>query len=86
MMQPLTQEERKKLKAIANRIKELRIKKGYSSYDHFAWENKLSKATYANAEQGKNITLATLMRILKVHDMSIEEFFVGLSNDKAKKK
>lgn len=60
---------------IANRIKELRIEKGYSSYENFAWENDIPRIQYWRMERGTNFTIKTLLRILDAHNITLEEFF-----------
>lgn len=65
-------------KAIADRIKELRIKSGYTSYETFAIENGLPRKNYWRMETGENFTINTLIRILKIHGVSLEEFFKGI--------
>ena len=60
---------------IANKIKELRIKKGYTSHEVFAWENELNRVQYWRIEKGSNITLKTLITILDIHNISLSEFF-----------
>ena len=60
---------------IANKIKELRIKKGYTSHETFAWKNELNRVQYWRIEKGSNITLKTLITILNIHDISLSDFF-----------
>ena len=60
---------------IANKIKELRIKKGYSSHENFAWDNNLNRVQYWRIEKGANITLKTLLSILNIHKISLSDFF-----------
>jgi len=61
---------------IGERLKKLRIKKGYSSYESFAIENNLSRMQYWRIEKGlTNITIRSLTRILEIHEVSIEDFF-----------
>lgn len=66
-----------RIEAIGKRLRELRIEKGYRSYDFFAWENKIPRMQYLNMEQGKNFTLKSLLRVLDIHKISLEEFFKG---------
>lgn len=77
-MKQLAPKELKRLKKIGKKLRELRIEKGYSSYDFFAWENKMPKTTYLNMEQGKNFTMTSLMKVLDIHGVSLEEFFKNL--------
>jgi hypothetical protein len=75
---PKTDELDSRIKKIAKRIKELRIKKGYTAYEKFAFDNDLSRVTYGEHEKGKNMTLSSLLRLLDIHKISLEEFFKGL--------
>ena len=65
----------KRVVAIANKIKELRILKGYSSHESFAWDNNLNRVQYWRIEKGSNITLKTLLNILDIHQISLSDFF-----------
>lgn len=60
---------------IANKIKELRIKKGYTSHELFAWDNNLNRVQYWRIEKGSNITLKTLLMVLDIHKISLADFF-----------
>ncbi|WP_136467743.1 helix-turn-helix domain-containing protein [Flagellimonas onchidii] len=68
----------KERELIANRVKELRIQSGYTSYETFAIENGLPRKNYWRIEKGENFTINTLIRILKIHNLSLEEFFKGI--------
>lgn len=67
---------------IAKRLKELRIEKGYTSHEFFAWEHKIPRVQYWRMEKGTNFTIRTLLRILDAHEMSIEEFFSEINTTK----
>ena len=68
----------KVLKEIGERLKLLRQKKGYTSYESFAIDNDLSRMQYWRIEKGlSNITIKSLTRILKIHNITIEDFFAG---------
>ena len=60
---------------IANKIKELRIKKGFTSHESFAWDNNINRVQYWRIEKGSNITLKTLINILDIHKISLADFF-----------
>ena len=60
---------------IGNRIKNLRIEKGYSSAEIFAYEHELNRVSYWRMERGSNLTLSSLLRILDIHKLSLQEFF-----------
>jgi hypothetical protein len=63
------------IKKIAAKIKQIRIEAGYSSYETFAWDNSIGRMHYWKMEKGTNFTMKSLLKILKAHKMSLEEFF-----------
>jgi len=67
-----------KIELIASKIKELRVQKGYSSHEAFAWDNNLNRVQYWRIEKGSNITLKTLISILEIHNISLSNFFKGI--------
>lgn len=54
----LTPEET--LLAIGERLKALRIEKGFSSYEKFAWDNEINRVQYYRMEKGANITIIVI--------------------------
>lgn len=48
---------------IANKIKQLRIERGYVSYEFFVWEHNIPCVQYWRMEKGTNFTIRTLLRI-----------------------
>lgn len=67
-----------RLAAIAQRIKELRIEAGYSSYEKFAVQHELDRKHYWRMEKGQNISMKSLFKIIDIHKMDIQTFFKGL--------
>jgi hypothetical protein len=67
-----------RLKQIAHKLKQLRVAKGYSSYEAFAFDHDLPRVGYGRHEQGSNLTLKSLLRLLDIHQLSLAEFFVGI--------
>lgn len=68
--------EKEVLIEIGLRLKQLRLDKGFKSYEHFAVENDLSRMHYWQIEKGKaNVTIRTLLNLLAIHHCSIEDFF-----------
>lgn len=67
------------LKKIGNKIKELRIAKGFTSYENFAFEYELSSRYYWGVEKGRNVTLKYLIQLLKIHGLTLKEFFLMIS-------
>jgi transcriptional regulator with XRE-family HTH domain len=61
---------------LGKRMRELRLKKGFSSYEAFAYENDLSRVLYGDYEKGKgNITYKNLLKIARALGVSLNEFF-----------
>ncbi len=63
---------------IAARIKQLRIDAGFTSYETFANDYNLSRRNYWRLENGGDLKLSTLLKIIAIHETSLEEFFKGL--------
>ena len=64
---------------IGGALSMLRIKMGYSSIKDFALDHNLSLIQYWRIEKGKaNITIKTLIKLLAIHRLSIEDFFCML--------
>ena len=60
---------------MGERLKSLRIKKGFTSYEAFAYEHGLSRALYGRYEKGKDLRFSSLVKIVKALNMTLEEFF-----------
>ena len=67
-----------RLKQIAQKLKQLRLDKGYSSYESFAFDHELPRVGYGRHEQGSNLTLKSLLRLLDIHQVSLADFFADL--------
>lgn len=67
--------QKDELELIGKKIKYLRIKKGYSNYEDFAYDADIARAQYGKYENGANLMITTLMKILKHHNMSLQDFF-----------
>ena len=74
------------LQAIALRLKELRKAKGYSNYEHIAFALEMSRSAYWRLETGANFELKTLIKICRLLDVSLEEFFKGIDVPNSKRK
>jgi hypothetical protein len=71
---PLIKPDKRQLQ-IAKKIKQLRLDKGYTSYEQFAWDHEINRVQYWRIEKGGNITLASLLKILDIHKLSLKDFF-----------
>lgn len=63
------------LNKLAERIRSIRIKKGYSNYENFAYEHKIPRAQYGRYEKGEDLRYSSLVKIVKAFDMTMAEFF-----------
>lgn len=70
--------EKEICKEIGDKLKHLRLKNGYSSYENFAVEHDLSRMQYWRIEKGlTNLTIRSLVKILNIHKITLEDFFLG---------
>lgn len=60
---------------MAKRLKELRVKQGFTSYEAFANEHGLSRALYGRYEKGKDLRFSSLVKLVKAFNITLEEFF-----------
>ena len=63
------------LKLIGERLRSIRKKKGYSNHEDLANDLEMTRSQYWEYENGKNITISTLKRILNKLDISLRDFF-----------
>ena len=68
-----------KIEKVAQKIKQLRKDKGYTSFQAFAFDNDNNMVQYWRLEKGHNITLKTFFKILQIHNLTPEEFFKDFS-------
>jgi transcriptional regulator with XRE-family HTH domain len=70
------------LEKVGKKLEELRKKKGYTSHETFAYDNDIPRVQYWRIEKGRaNLTLKSLVKILAIHKMTVEEFFVIIHKD-----
>jgi len=67
--------QEKYLKLVGERLRELRISAGFKNYEHFAYSHGLSRAQYGRYENGANMTFTTLLRLIEIHDITLNAFF-----------
>ncbi|WP_103068994.1 hypothetical protein [Aquimarina sediminis] len=63
------------IQKIADKLKQLRIDSGHTSYETFAWEHGIGRMQYWKMEKGSNFTMKSLLRILRAHKISLADFF-----------
>lgn len=74
MAKRIDPEVQRQLDDIGQRLRHLR-KKNYSSYEHFAYANELNRVTYGRLENGNDMLLSTLIKVLRGLGMTPAEFF-----------
>ncbi|WP_144603827.1 helix-turn-helix domain-containing protein [Algoriphagus algorifonticola] len=70
--------KQEQLQKLASRIKQLRIEKGYTSYEYFAYDHNIPRAQYGRYEKGEDLKFSSLLKILNSLNISLEEFFKGM--------
>ncbi|PKP40521.1 MAG: transcriptional regulator [Bacteroidetes bacterium HGW-Bacteroidetes-12] len=73
----------KEILNLANRIKQLRKEKGYSSQETFAYDNDYTLSYYSRVERGEDIRFSSLVRLCKAFNIDLKTFFSeGFEDDK----
>lgn len=60
---------------LGDRIKQLRIKKGYTSYEIFAFENGINRAQFGRYERGEDLRYSSLLKVIRALGVTQREFF-----------
>ncbi len=63
------------IKNLGARIKELRIKKGYSNAEFFAYDHRINRSQYGKYERGEDLRFSSLLRIIEIHGLTLKDFF-----------
>ncbi len=63
------------VKKLGIRIRNLRIKAGYTSQEIFSYECGIPRAQYARYEKGANMTMTSIQKIVTFHNITWAEFF-----------
>tara|TARA_B100000508_G_C11230602_1_gene166786 strand:+ start:164 stop:400 length:237 start_codon:yes stop_codon:yes gene_type:complete len=71
----IDKEKEEFLQKLGQRIKELRIAKGYTNYEIFAYDNNIPRAQYGRYEKGENLRIFSFFKILKALEISPKDFF-----------
>ncbi|MBN8640671.1 MAG: helix-turn-helix transcriptional regulator [Flavobacteriales bacterium] len=66
---------KQQLKNLGNRLRELRIERGFTNYEQFAFEHNLPRAQYGRYEQGQDLRFSSLVKVLNALNISLENFF-----------
>ena len=71
----LTDNQKEQLLNVGEKLRLLRIAKGYSNYEIFAYDHGLNRANYGRYEKGANLRVSTLISILECHGLTLDDFF-----------
>jgi transcriptional regulator with XRE-family HTH domain len=67
--------KKQQLQNLGERLKKLRISKGYTSDEYFAYDHNLHRAQYGRYEKGEDLKFSSLSKVLKALDISLTDFF-----------
>lgn len=60
---------------LAERIKQLRKERGYSSQETFAYDNDYTLSYYSRLERGEDIRFTSLVKVCKALNVDLNTFF-----------
>ncbi|MEM1405135.1 MAG: helix-turn-helix transcriptional regulator [Bacteroidota bacterium] len=66
---------KEQLKKLGERIKSLRIARGYTNYEYFAYEHNIPRAQFGRYERGEDLRFSSLVKVVKAFGMTLPEFF-----------
>lgn len=74
-MATVKKEKSKQVLQLAKRIKQLRIAKGYSSQETFAYDNDYTLSYYSRLERGEDIRFSSLVKVCDALNVDLKTFF-----------
>ena len=63
------------IKKIGTKLKESRKSQGFSSYEHVAYELEISRALMGKYENGSDMKISTLVKIIQGLGLKVSDFF-----------
>ena len=63
------------IESLGKRVRALRKKAGYSSYDSFAFDKDISRSQYFTYEKGTDMRFSSIVKIAKANGLTLSEFF-----------
>lgn len=85
-MAKTVKEKPKEIQLLAERIKQLRQEKGYTSQETFAYDNGYTLSYYSRLERGEDIRFSSLIKVCTALEVTLEEFFQGVNVPKVSKR
>jgi transcriptional regulator with XRE-family HTH domain len=61
------------LQKLGKRIKALRIARGYSRYEYFAYDHDISRAQFGRYENGEDLRFNSLIKVINAFGMTIHD-------------
>ena len=74
-MTPIDDFTKNQLINLGKRLRHFRKAQGFTNQEHFAFRHDIPRAQYSRYERGENITFISLLRILRVLNIPLDEFF-----------
>ena len=65
----------KQLTNLGNKLRELRISRGFTNYEQFAFTHDLPRAQYGRYENGQDLRFSSLLKVLKALDVSLNDLW-----------
>lgn len=66
---------KEQLDNLGKRLKKLRLEKGFTNYEQFAYEHNIGRAQYGRYEKGSDLRLSSLLKLLRAMEIDPVEFF-----------
>lgn len=60
---------------VAQRLKQLRKSKGFTSGEAFAFSHGINRSQYISYERGIDLRISSLTKICEAHGITLEQFF-----------
>ena len=75
----LSQTDLERIRKIAEKLRKLRIEKGYTSYENLAFDTQIPRMIVYRMEKGdRDFNFTTLLKILDALEIDISDFFKGI--------
>lgn len=66
---------KKELTRLGNRIRALRVERGYTNYENFAFDHDIPRAQFGRYEKGEDLRYLSLLKVTRAFGITLEEFF-----------
>lgn len=73
--QEFDQEQQDYFKKVGRRLRYFRKLRGFSDYDKFSFAHDLNRSQYGDYEKGRNLTIGTLHKLLKLLEIDETVFY-----------